>query len=204
MKKIALLITALLLVGTTVTAHQKENKKGIVKDGFTLRYRYAQPVHFVERGVEFFIYPNGEIAFNTQAFVRNRYPNRRNPFYDKSTRRWYNKSRNIPVFYNRFGEVVRVGNVAIAYNKFGQVRRVGNVWVSYDRRGLVHKVGGLFVRYSHKGKLIKRHGYVNRNSIWYNKHVYRKRHKMAYINTKKLKKNRHMINRHFDDDYFDD
>ena len=30
------------------------------------RYNYAQPIQFVERGVEFLIFPDGSFDFNTQ------------------------------------------------------------------------------------------------------------------------------------------
>ncbi len=66
MKKQVLLFTALLIGLTTVTAN--ENLSVTTADDLSiLNDSYAQPIIFMERGIEFMIFPNGSFDFNTNA-----------------------------------------------------------------------------------------------------------------------------------------
>jgi hypothetical protein len=64
MKK--LLLSAMVLMGLTSAT---TTAKAAVLQGEdfknTTRYRYAEPIMFVERGVEFLIFPDGSFDFNT-------------------------------------------------------------------------------------------------------------------------------------------
>lgn len=64
MKKLVLLFTGLLMGLTTVTAESKSASQG--EDLVVNRNYYVQPILFVERGVEFLIFPDGSFDFNTQ------------------------------------------------------------------------------------------------------------------------------------------
>lgn len=166
MKKITILVASMLLLVTTVKANELVLADFSKKEGLTSRYRFMQPIKFVERGVEFFIYPNGELDFSTKTAYQFRRSSLRNPFYAKHRKGVHAKKR-MRVYYNRFGQVARVGNVHIDYTRFGKIKSIGTVNVHYDRRGLINKVGGLYVKYTPKGKLMKHRGYVNRHSVWY-------------------------------------
>ena len=71
MKTLVQLFTVLLIGLTTVSA----SESNVVTQGgdldITKRYRYAQPIVFVERGVEFLIFPDGSFDFNTH--IENSY-----------------------------------------------------------------------------------------------------------------------------------
>ncbi len=63
MKKLVLLFTGLLMGLTTVTAAEKSSAKQGTDLDLASRYRYAQPILFVERGVEFLIFTDGSFDF---------------------------------------------------------------------------------------------------------------------------------------------
>ena len=176
MKKVTLMIASLLLIVTSATAttnlvQETENNLRI-----TNRYRYTQPILFVERGVEFLIFPNGAFDFNTE-IVDGPYGD--DVYYrgNRSRRSSINatwgapgsavrytsvnrRPRGVLVLHDRFGKVRRIGNVFINYDRFGRVKRIGSVYMRY-RRGLLKQVGGLTIQYNRFGDMIGTQGFVN-------------------------------------------
>ena len=67
MKKITLLV-AMLIRLTSVQSSEIVSELDSKDLRINKRYRYTQPVVFVERGVEFLIFPNGEFDFNTDIY----------------------------------------------------------------------------------------------------------------------------------------
>lgn len=172
------LFTALLMGLTTVAAEKNLAEKG--KDLTNKRYTFSQPIQFVERGVEFLIFPDGSFDFNTN-------PNDTNGTYYFKTAKASTKTTttarrgnpsttygasvnsgyyNIPggtiVTHDFDGKVRRVGNVFINYNRFGQVKRLGSVYVNYNRFGMLKQVGGLHIQYDRFGNVTGIFGQVNR------------------------------------------
>jgi len=174
MKKLVLLFTGVLMTLTTVTAAEK-NSATQGEDLNMTRYSYAQPIQFVERGVEFLIFPDGSFDFNTNLdytqgdfYYRTR-NSRRGPSVNTTfgapgsqvhfvTSR---RPRGVIVTHDRDGKVRRIGNVFINYNRFGQVKRLGSVYIGYNRYGMVDQVGGLHIRYNRRGHVIAITGHVN-------------------------------------------
>lgn len=179
MKTLGLLFTVLLTGLTTVTANELPTLDGT--DATTLsRYHQAQPIMFVERGIEFIVFPNGDFDFNTAwsngydntysndvffrttsntrrgAVTTNRGP-RTSSAYD-----YYGPS-GVQIVRDRFGNVRRVGNVFINYDYYGRVNRIGSVFINYYRNRLV-QVGGLKLYYNKHGKFTHTRGQVNRHS----------------------------------------
>ena len=183
MKRLLLLFAGLLIGLTTVSAkalnHQKlENNLDITK-----RYRYAQPIMFVERGVEFLIFPDGSFDFNTNA--NNSYYG--NSYYKKNSRRGsknvtygnrnsrykYNAYRHnkkgVSISRDRDGKVRRICNVYLNYDRYGKIKRAGSVYMNYGyRHGKLNQVGGLRVHYNHWGGIINTRGQVKRYSDYCN------------------------------------
>lgn len=137
MKKVLILILALL----SVTISNADSLKSTSKSG--VNSRYNDVINFIERGIEFHIFLNGEFDFNT------------------NTR--YNNGVRIKRDYN--GKVRRVGNVFINYDRRGNVRRIGNVYMNY-RFGQLTKVGGLLINYDRWGNPYFE-GSVKRNRVYY-------------------------------------
>ena len=66
MKKVTFFIATMLIGLTSATAAELTADLDHNDLRITKRYRYTQPIMFVERGVEFLIFPNGEFDFNTE------------------------------------------------------------------------------------------------------------------------------------------
>ena len=68
MKKLVLIFAVLLMGLTTVTAAEKVETASKGED-LTINYynHFIQPIQFVERGVEFLIFPDGTFDFNTHS-----------------------------------------------------------------------------------------------------------------------------------------
>ncbi len=177
MKTLVQLFTVLLVGLTTVSAAEKIDTAKQGEDIITKRYRYAQPIQFVERGVEFLVFPDGSFDFNTN--VEDNHYNDYDVYYRKTrrgsingtfgapgTRVKYSRPRNrgVIITHDHDGKVRRVGNVFINYNRTGQVKRIGSVYISYNRACLIRQIGGLHIRYNHRGRIIGMSGYVNFNN----------------------------------------
>jgi len=178
MKRLLLLFTGLLIGLTTVSATElnRQNKK--TKLDKTKRYRYAQPIMFVERGIEFLVFPDGSFDFNTNyentlyndSYYRKRTSKRSsvNMAYGAPGRRIkytsYRRNTGVLISHDRYGKVRRIGNIFLNYDRHGRIKRVGSIYMSYKRNGKLAQVGGLNVQYNHWGEIAYTHGKVNRFS----------------------------------------
>ena len=145
MKKGLLLFLGMLMMVSTVEA-----TGGKLVNSTKGYYNYigARPIKFVERGIKFYIYPNGEVDFNSTRHYRTQY-------YYRNGRR-YKKRIATPralVDYDFRGRLRSVGNVFIGYNRFGKVTRVGSVFIDYHRGRRLKRVGGLSIRYDRSGRV---------------------------------------------------
>ena len=174
MKNLVLLFTVLLMGLTTVTAAEKVSANQGDDLNMT-RYRYAQPIMFVERGVEFLIFPNGSFDFNTN--VENFYDDEDSYYRTSRPRRTSvnatfgapgrhiqfstPRDRGIRIIHDRDGKVRRIGNVFLNYTRSGKIKRVGSVYLNYNRgNGRLTQVGGLRVNYNHWGEIMHVSGQV--------------------------------------------
>lgn len=178
MKKIVLLFTVMLFGIATVSAEQKSASQG---EDLNTRFYNDQPILFIERGVEFLVFPDGSFDFNTEL---NTTPG--DVYYRRSTATRVSLNTNVTygaprvnyiqgehfsngviITHDSEGRVRRIGNVFLNYNYHGQLKRVGSVYLRYNRYGVVSQVGGLRVHYHHHSEQISHtSGYVNR----YNRH----------------------------------
>lgn len=145
MKKGLLLFLGMLMMVSTVEA--TDGKKSNSTKGY-FSYYSAQPIKFMERGIKFYVFPNGEIDFNTNARSRSRY-------YYRNGRRYKKRIPHVGVAIHRDfnGKIRRVGNVFINYNRYGNVTRVGSVFIDYHRGRKLRRVGGLTIRYDRYGRV---------------------------------------------------
>ena len=171
MKKITLALSVfVLLLGTTMTKASSEEVFDDVDRRFRpIDYRYAEPIIFMERGVEFMIFPNGEFDFNTVA--TNAGPRPRNTTYGAPRGNaygyWKNRNRGVRVEHDYRGRVRRVGNVYINYDAYGRVKRVGSVYMRYNSFAL-SRVGNLRIIYDRRGRIVDIRGFVNAANHGYN------------------------------------
>ena len=110
-------------------------------------YLNNDAVTFVDRGVEFHVFLNGEFDFNA---LHN------NTYY---------RNTNVPVLRDNFGRIRQVGRTIINYGAFGNVSTIGNIPIRY-RFGQLASVGNLVVEYDRWGYPHYR-GFV-RNNVFLN------------------------------------
>ena len=142
MKKGLLLILGMLMMVSTAEA--TDGAKTNSKKGYYDRYG-ARSIQFMERGIKFYVFPNGEIDFKTHKKYKSQYYYRNGHRYKKRI-----PMRRIHINRDYYGRVRSVGNVFINYNRFGKVSRVGSVYIDYRHRRMT-QVGGLHINYDRYG-----------------------------------------------------
>lgn len=173
MKKITLLVASLLLMSNVTIASEK-NVFGTKDEGyrFITDYRDADPIVFKERGIEFFIFLDGQFDFNTQpttSGIRNRTESMNRTYGAPGVRTvtvsnsYYRTARGIRVEHDNLGRVRRVGNVFVNYDALGRVKRIGSVYMKYNSFAL-KQVGGMKIFYNRRGQIVDVIGYVNSSS----------------------------------------
>lgn len=155
MKKL-LALAAILLGGIAAQANQVTDLDHSKKTG--IRYNQSQPITFIQKGIQFFVYTDGSFDFELPRQYNNgrrgygnnnapgttygvRYPYRSNKLirYDHNGN-ISQVGRNV-VFYNRRGDVNQIGNISLRYHK-GRLDRLGNMHVNYDRWGRITGLNG--------------------------------------------------------------
>lgn len=111
-----------MILFTSVSISAEENTINPNRNFFT--YSYDNAVYFVERGIEFNVFLNGDFDFST----------RRN--FAVYNRNRYGFNRNVRISRDFDGRIRRIGNVNVRMNNFrGRLTRVGNLSIRYDRWG---------------------------------------------------------------------
>ncbi|NEW78134.1 MAG: hypothetical protein GZ086_01665 [Gelidibacter sp.] len=132
---------------------------------------YGDSFTFVERDVTFAIFQNGEFDF---------YINQRNQ-RDGLDVNYQGNGVNISfnsgydygpyVQYDDYGAIIQIEDIPIYYDYYGRVSRIGNTRISYDSGRLV-RVGGLHVYYNRQGYYSHYSGYINNYNRGYVFHPY--------------------------------
>ncbi len=152
MRNLIFLFTAIVL-GTASTLGATVEDKVAIRNA----YRYNNSFIFVENGITFSVYPDGEFDF----FIDNRINAGANVNYG-SANITFNSGYNYNAFvqYDDYGAVIQIENVPVFYDYYGRVNRIGGVDVWY-RNGRVRRVGGMHVYYNNRGYYSHYTGYVN-------------------------------------------
>lgn len=173
MKTITLFATVLLVTGTMAKATEK---KEIAVENRIGTYRFDEPISFIERGIEFFVFPNGDFDFNTRP-----QDSQGDYFYRTAGKKRTVQARR-PVNYgvliehDSFGRVRRIGNTFINYDNLNRVKRIGSVYMNYNRFALT-QIGGMHIVYNRRGEIVDVFGTVKgwRNEGYayqYSNHTY--------------------------------
>ena len=160
MKKFYLLLT-LLVVGFSTKAAPAAG------ENFERR-GYEDAFIFVERGVEFAVFPDGQFDF---FFNSRKNFNRIPPHINYS----YNSGYNYGPFvqYDDFGAVIQIENVPVYYDYYGRIIQAGRVQIRYNAFGMVNRIGNMFVNYNPYRQFTHTSGYINSRNVHY---VYRPWH----------------------------
>jgi len=197
-------MSTVLLIGLTTVHGQNAKRHEAVK---TAHYRFAEPITFVERGVEFLIFPDGSFDFNTdlkdtyynanlskrtnaQLYNYDIYRGMRNR---TTTIHYVPYTRSITILQDREGKIRRIGSIPINYDRDGRITKAGTVIMRYQRgNGNLRQVGGLKVNYNHWGEIVQVFGSVNEYNA-----------KIHYVVGYNLRDNNTYYDfNHFDDDAF--
>lgn len=157
MKKITLLVAGILLFGNVANATEA-NQTSVEE---RTRYRFDEPISFVERGIEFFVFPNGDFDFNTRPQDSDG-----DYYYRTAGKRGANAvAARRPINYgtriehDSFGRVRRVGNTFINYDSRDRVSRIGTVYMRYNRAALT-QIGGMKLVYNRRGDIVDTIGWI--------------------------------------------
>lgn len=166
MKNLTLLLLTVLVSGWSVTASENSNQ------ATRPNTNYNDSFIFVEGGVEFAVYPNGEFDFYyNPAFRRGSSVSINTPNMNIS----YNSGYNYDPFiqYDDYGAVIQVEDVPIYYDYYGRIVQAGNVVMNYNNFGMLATVGNLIIHYNSHQHFTHYSGYINRYNRRY---VYRPWH----------------------------
>lgn len=163
MKNKLLLFATFILVSLSAVAHTNKSDYNIYRG-------YGDSFTFVEDGVTFAVFQNGEFDF---------YIDRHNRgginvgYYGKNISISFNSGYNYDAYvqYDRYGAVIQVEHVPIYYDYYGRVTQIGRVDIDY-RRGNLRRVGGLYVHYNRYNHYSHYTGYINDYNRYYNYHRY--------------------------------
>ena len=159
MKKITLLVASIFVFGGSVV-NASEKTDVSVERRSSVNFRQTEPIVFTERGIEFFIFPDGQFDFNTRPsngssgglYYKNNKKNGFNKTYGAPTNR-RNENYGVKVEHDYMGRVRRIGNVFINYDANDRIKRVGSVYMTYNRYAL-ERVGGLEIIYNRRGQIV--------------------------------------------------
>lgn len=159
MKRAGLLFLSMLLFLGFTSCMVMENSQNKAPG----TYKGSVPFIFVERDVEFAIYPNGEFDF---AYVGPNY--RYTPYNGPRQPFSFNGGYDYDVYlqFDRFGAVIQVESVPIYYDYYGRIIQAGNVVLRYSG-DYVTQIGNMHVIYKKGGVYMASSGYVNS----YNQHL---------------------------------
>src|SRR5690554_77119 len=167
MKKFMFLIAAIVLGGLSVNA-TTTNQPGHL-DHTTARKGYGNSFIFVENGIEFSIFPDGQFDFYMPSYGPN--VNVYGPGISISFNSGYDYNPFLQ--YDEFGAIIQIEHVPVYYDYYGRVSQIGNVFINYNHFGYVSRIGGLYIHYNSHRRYSYYTGYINAFNPYY---VYRPWH----------------------------
>ncbi len=112
-------------------------------------FNFDRPISFNERGIEFFIFPDGSFDFNTQpSFGGDYFRGPANHTYGTPF-----DPAGIRIEHDNFGRVRRIGNVFVNYDRNNRIKRIGTVYFNYHGPNLI-QAGNLRLIYDRRGRLV--------------------------------------------------
>jgi len=149
-------MTSILVTATALA-------NGISTNRYPVNVTDAEPIEFVERGIRFFVFMDGQFDFSTEPSAGS------DVYYRQSGRRNVNSTYGAPanirvegvrIEHDAKGRVRRIGNVFVNYDAFDRIKRIGSIYMSYNRFALA-QVGNLRLVYNTRGQIVDRIGSVN-------------------------------------------
>jgi hypothetical protein len=119
---------------------------------------------FVENGIEFAVFPDGQFDFNYLDYGPNLNVNfgAGGTFVSFNTGFQYDRF----VQYDIYGAVIQIEGTPIFYDAWGRVAQIGSVNINY-RNGFINRLGGLRVFYNGPGVISHYRGFINTFNRFY-------------------------------------
>lgn len=124
------------------------------------------PFVFIEKGVEYAVFNNGEFDFT---ILKNRRTNSNINIYSKNINISFNSGHNYKTYIerNRYGDIIAIDNTNIYYDYNGKVNQIGSVCISYNRYGDLLTIGNLNIHQNRYANNYSCTGYINQNNRQY-------------------------------------
>jgi hypothetical protein len=152
MKKVIFFIASLLFASIHTNATTKAHA--------TAAYGgYSNSFIFVENGIEFSVFRDGQFDFN----LLNHNTNLNVGIHTRNVSISFNSGYdyNAYVQYDEYGAIIQIENIPIFYDYYGRITRAGNVAIQYNNFGYINRVGGLYVHYNRYNRFSHYTGYIN-------------------------------------------
>ncbi|HEU4496966.1 MAG TPA: hypothetical protein VFR70_07935 [Flavobacterium sp.] len=171
MRNFTFLLAGFFLFGTAADASEKS--AFAEAENYPAGFSDAEPITFIERGIEFYIFPDGQFDFNTE-------PSYGEAYY-RNGRRGANVTYGAPatanfsgvrVEHDSQGRIRRIGNVFVNYDAQNRIKRIGSVYMAYNSFALA-RVGNLQIIYNRRGEIVdvigsvKGYGGINYTAAYY-------------------------------------
>lgn len=158
MKKLALLFTAVFLIGTSVNARTTNTtKNNSYKNGYSKGY--TNSFIFTEGGIEFSVFPDGQFDFYAPNYGPKSNMTINTPNVSFSFNTGYDYGPYVQ--YDDYGAIIQIENTPIYYDYYGRITQAGHVNIHYNNYGRVSRVGSLHVYYDHHQRFTHYTGYIN-------------------------------------------
>ena len=169
MKTKLLLLATFLFVGFGVQASTFKTDNSSINNYYN--DDYGDSFTFVERDVTFAIFQNGEFDFYINP--RNQRGGLDVNYQGNGVNISFNSGYDYGPYvqYDDYGAIIQIEDIPIYYDYYGRVNRIGNTRITYDSGRLI-RVGGLHVYYDRQGYYSHYSGYINTYNRSYVFHPY--------------------------------
>ena len=159
-----------LVIGLIVMSYSSLTASVVSEDSHIFGF-YGNSYIFVENGVEFSVFPDGQFDF---IYVGNNVNGVSVSVGSPNVNISFNSGYNYDLYvqYDDYGAVIQVEDIPIYYDHYGRIIQAGSVKIRYYNSRLV-QVGGLYIHYDAFGYYSHYTGYIN---IWNYYYVYRPWH----------------------------
>ncbi|MGX1023110.1 hypothetical protein [Psychroflexus sp. MBR-150] len=173
MKRFIFLLVGFVFFSMSGWANHSNSEFDVVSNQWN--YAQGQAFIFMENGIEFSVFQDGQFDF----FIPNYGPNVSVNFSSANLNFSFNTGYNYNPYvqYDGYGAVIQIQNTPIFYDRYGRVNQIGNVWIDYNYHGLVSRIGGLQIYYRNNVYWRQR-GFINRYNRRY---VYKPWHRYYAI-----------------------
>lgn len=166
MKKNVIILVGLILGGLNLNATNTTNSKFENSlTGTVFARNYDNSFIFVEQGIEFAIFPDGQFDFNIQSHSSNFDAQINYSGVNFSFNSGYRYDSYVQ--YDDYGAVVQIESIPVFYDYYGRIVRAGNIFINYNSFGRISQVGGLVIHYNKYNVYSYSSGYVNYYNRYY-------------------------------------